>query len=90
MALILLALGFITLVYLFVLVLQWRSTRELMVEDDGKPIVPVNLVENDNAVVVAEGRGRLIYLNDKARNWFEMNSDEPNLSTMANRVQPPD
>ncbi|HLA44198.1 MAG TPA: hypothetical protein VJZ27_12220 [Aggregatilineales bacterium] len=64
MAIVLLVLGVITLAYLFFLVRQWRLTRELVLEDDlEKPIVPVNLVDNDNAVLVAEGRGRLIYVN---------------------------
>jgi len=89
MALILLALGVITLVYLMVVLRQWRTTRDLVIEDS-EPVFPVNLVDNDNAVLVAEGRGRLVYMNSHAQAWFGVNGDEPNLMTLANRVQPAD
>jgi PAS domain S-box-containing protein len=90
MAIILLALGVLTLIYLFVVMREWRATRELVVDENPEPIVPVNLVESGDGVIVAEGRGRLVYVNDQAREWFGMNGDEPNLTVLANRVQPSD
>src|SRR5579859_4282599 len=51
-------------------------------------IVPVNLMDNENAVVVAEGHGHLVFANQLARNWFAMNGGEPDLELMAESVQP--
>src|SRR5258708_1488016 len=51
-------------------------------------VVPVNLVDNENAVVVAEGRGHLVFANQMAGNWFGMNGGEPNLELMAESVKP--
>jgi len=51
-------------------------------------VVPVNLVENNDAVIVAEGRGRLVFANENARHWFGMNGGEPNLEVMADQVHP--
>lgn len=90
MEIILLALGIIILAYLFVVIRQWRTTREIMLEEAPRPIVPVNLVDNDNAVIVAQGRGRLVYMNHHARAWFGLNGDEPHLNVLAKMVQPAD
>src|SRR5207247_1286439 len=54
-----------------------------------EPVIPVNLVDNENAVVVAEGRGHLVFANQRAREWFGLNGGEPNLELMADEVQPP-
>jgi len=85
-------LGALTLLYVFAVVWQVYTTREVTLVDDPNhdPIVPVNLVDNHNAVVVSEGRGRLVYANDNARQWFGMNGDEPNMITMAGYVSPRD
>ena len=53
-----------------------------------KPIVPLNLMDNESGVIVAEGRGHLVYVNDLARDWFGLNSGEPNLAILAGRAQP--
>ncbi len=89
-AVILIALGFLILVYLFVMVRQWLQTRDLVIDEDAQPIVPVGLVDNDNGVLVAEGRGRLVYINDHARDWFGLNGNEPHLGLLARHVQNPD
>src|SRR5258708_22481739 len=67
-----------------------RREKERYVTTLPESIVPVNLMDNDNAVVVAEGHGHLVFANDKARNWFGMNGGEPNLELMADAVQPAD
>lgn len=91
LAFILLALGGIALVavYAFFVAREWRLSQKID-NSTQDPIVPVNLVNNDNGVLVAEGRGRLVYANDRARQWFGMNGNEPNLTMMAQRVQPSD
>jgi PAS domain S-box-containing protein len=53
-------------------------------------MVPVNLTDNENGVIVSEGRGHLVFINDKARAWFGMNGNDPNLETLAELVQPPE
>ncbi|MEP7284202.1 MAG: GAF domain-containing protein [Chloroflexota bacterium] len=67
-----------------------RREDQRFVEKMPQAVVPVNLVDNDNAVIVAEGRGHLVFANGIARNWFEMNGGEPNLEMMADAVQPAD
>lgn len=54
------------------------------------PIVPVSLVEGDEAVIVAEERGRVVYANDQARAWFGADGGTPSLALMAQMVQPAD
>src|SRR5215831_9422911 len=67
-----------------------RQERERYLETPDDPVVPINLVDNDDAVVVAEGRGHLVFANDKARLWFGIDGGEPNLELMADLVQPTD
>src|SRR5271154_185710 len=67
-----------------------RARREQQQFNQTLPdsIVPVNLVDNDDAVVVAEGRGHLVFANQIARDWFGLNGGEPNLELLADAVQP--
>lgn len=53
-----------------------------------RPVVPLNLRESEEAVMVAEGRGRIIYVNEPARQWFGLDGGAPNLTLMAQHVQP--
>ncbi len=74
----------------------WAFTRQLLNSPsrtrstDTARIVPVNLLNNNDGIIVAEGRGRLIYLNNRAREWFDLNGVEPNLTVLASRIQPAD
>ncbi|NDJ77447.1 MAG: GAF domain-containing protein, partial [Chloroflexi bacterium] len=82
--------GLIFFAWLMVLV---RQTQQGLRADDTpatRSIIPVNLVEADEAVVVAEARGRVVYANDLARDWFGVNGGTPNLHLMAQMVQPSD
>jgi PAS domain S-box-containing protein len=47
-----------------------------------------NLLENDDAVVVTEGQGKLIFINPKARDWFGLDGAELDLETLTHIVQP--
>ncbi len=67
-----------------------RNESQRFVESLPDLVVPVNLLDNENAVVVSEGRGRLVFANPKARNWFDLNGSEPNLELLADAVQPSD
>ena len=55
-----------------------------------RPIVPLTLAEGDEAVVVAEDRGRVVYANDQARAWFGTDGGTPDLTLMAQMIQPAD
>lgn len=55
-----------------------------------RPIVPLTLAEGDEAVVVAEDRGRVVYANDQARAWFGTDGGTPDLALMAQMIQPAD
>jgi PAS domain S-box-containing protein len=87
---VLIGLGALVLAYLFLVVRQWRLSPDLLPEDPPPVVVPVAVLESQEAVLMVEGRGRLVYVNDKARQWFGMNGDEPNLTLLAGQVKPSD
>src|SRR5688572_3057339 len=74
----------------------WALTAQMLRSPSRKkpleknPILPLNLMDNDSGVIVAEGRGHIVYMNDHAREWFGLNGGEPNLAILAGRAQPPD
>ena len=83
--------GVIFAVWLYALVRQTQrgfSSAEQMAAP--RPVVPVNLTDSDEAVIMAEGRGRIVYANDPARKWFGIDGGTPNLTLMAQMVQPAD
>jgi PAS domain S-box-containing protein len=51
------------------------------------PSLPVNLVDNTNGVIVSEGRGHLVFINERARDWFAVEG-ESNIETLAEYVKP--
>src|SRR5258708_12322417 len=67
---------------------RWRRNEQNYSATLPQSVVPVNLMDNENAVIVSEGRGHLVFANQMARHWFDMNGDEPDLELMANAVQP--
>ena len=50
--------------------------------------LPTNLVSVNDAVIVTEEGGRVIYANDAARAWFGLDGEEPNLWLMSQYVRP--
>jgi hypothetical protein len=71
-------------------VTRLRQERQRYRERPPDVVVPVNLMDNDNAVLVAEGRGRLVFANPTARKWFRLEEGDPNLELMARIAQPSD
>src|SRR5436305_3027316 len=69
---------------------SWRPDRQRYNEALTESVVPVNLLDNENAVLVAEGRGHLVFANPMAREWFGLNGGEPDLELMADIVRPSD
>ena len=51
------------------------------------PVVP-KLPAHSEAVLMVRGGGRVSYVNDEARNWFNLWEDEPNLERMARQTRP--
>jgi len=54
------------------------------------PVVPIPVAARPEAVLVAEGRGRVVYANETARAWFELEGGAPSLALLTRLVQPPD
>jgi len=81
--------GIIFFAWLYALV---RQTQGYAADQPAslRPVVPVNLFESDDAVVVAEGRGRIVYANDSARQWFGIDGGAPNLALMSRQIYPRD
>lgn len=82
--------GVIFFAWLYALIRQTQQSIDAEQMAVSRPVVPVNLMDTDEAVVVAEGRGRIVYVNDLARRWFGIDGGTPNLTLMAQQVQPPD
>ncbi|GAB4550321.1 MAG: hypothetical protein OHK0023_16080 [Anaerolineae bacterium] len=85
--LLLVLIGFSMFGAVFVLV-RLRQDRHQFSETLPESVVQVNLLDNDDAVIVAEGRGRLSFANARARSWFNLSGGEPNLEVLADTVQP--
>ncbi len=78
--------------FAWLLALVWQTRRGLEADRDiaPRPFVPVNLPEVDEAIIVSERRGRIVYANEHARRWFGLDGGSPNLAVMAQRVRPVD
>jgi PAS domain S-box-containing protein len=70
------------------LLARLRQERTRFVETLPDSVVQVNLLDNDDAVIVAEGRGRLVFANPRAKKWFNLNGGEPDLELIVESVQP--
>jgi PAS domain S-box-containing protein len=85
--LLLLVVGFSMFGAVFMLA-RLRLERVSEAENLPESVVQVNLLDNDDAVVVAEGRGKLVYTNARAQAWFGLSGGEPDLEIMVDSVQP--
>ncbi|PJF31537.1 MAG: hypothetical protein CUN51_04195 [Candidatus Thermofonsia Clade 1 bacterium] len=65
-----------------------RLERQAEAESLPESVVQVNLLDNDDAVLVAEGRGKLVYANARAQAWFGLSGGEPDLEILVESVQP--
>jgi hypothetical protein len=82
--------GLVFFIWLFALVRQTQRGFSADQIAPPRPVVPINLMESDEAVVVAEGRGRIVYVNDSARDWFGIDGGAPNLALITQVIQPAD
>ena len=71
-------------------VVVWQAQRGLSAgrEDGARPFVPVMLPPSDDAVIVAEGRGHIVFVNEAARHWFGLDGEAPHLAAIARLVRP--
>jgi PAS domain S-box-containing protein len=85
----LIVVGVIFFAWLYALI---RQTQRAMASAtvSARPVVPVNLTPGEEAVLLAEGRGRIVWANDVARQWFEMDGGTPSLGLMTQMITPPD
>ena len=61
--------------------------RPLSLTEKKSPIAP-DLPAHSEAVLMVKNGGRISYLNDEARNWFNIWNEEPNLERMARQTRP--
>src|SRR5574341_459182 len=52
--------------------------------------IPVNLASVNDAVIIAQVGGRISYANDATREWFQLESGEPDLWLLSRMVTPPE
>ena len=75
----------------WIALLVWQARRGASGElTPNRPFVPLTLVEGDEAVVVAEAHGRVVYANEQACAWFGTDGGTPDLALMAQLIQPAD
>lgn len=84
----LILIGLIFFVWLFVLVRQAQRGLDVGHEALARPVVPMSLLSSDDAVIVAEGRGHVVFANESARRWLGLDSETPTLTVMARQVRP--
>lgn len=84
----LILIGLVFFVWLFVLVRQVQRGLDAGHEALARPVVPVSLPPSDDAMIVAEGRGHIVFANEPARRWFGLDGETPTLTVMARQVRP--
>lgn len=52
------------------------------------PPIPPGLSDNPDAVLLIQSGGRVVYINQEARDWFGLLEEEPNLERLARRTRP--
>ena len=80
--------GLIFFGWLYALVRQTQKGVSEHQSVESRPIVPVNLLESDEAVLVAADRGRIVFANDQARRWFGIDGGTPSLNLISQLIQP--
>ena len=66
----LILIGLVFFAWLFVLVRQAQRGLDAGHEALARPVVPVSLPPSNEAIIVAEGRGHIVFANEPARRWF--------------------
>ncbi len=74
--------------------ITWFILR-VLARTQGKPVdtplalgLPVDLARHSDAVLGIEPGGRILYINARARDWFNLNEREPHLEQLARQARP--
>ena len=82
--------GLVFIAWLYMLVRQTQRSLGPDHTAPTRPVVPLNLTDAEEAIIISEDRGRIVYANDAARDWFGIDGGAPNLALMAERTRPSD
>ncbi len=63
-----------------------RRREELIGSED--PVIPLNLASVNDAVIVARVGGQVSFVNEAARQWFGLDSTEPDLWLLSQKAAP--
>ena len=50
--------------------------------------ISLNLEAHGGAVLIVQAGGQIVYLNERAREWFDLGDEQPDLERLARRVRP--
>ena len=65
-----------------------RRRHEFLSE--GEADAPRNLAGSNNAILIADAGGYITFMNETARNWFDIHHYQPGLWTLSQLVTPPE
>ncbi|GAB4413485.1 MAG: hypothetical protein Kow00106_08350 [Anaerolineae bacterium] len=70
----------------------WQAQRGAVPEHAGesRAFVPLLLPPSEEALLVAEGRGHIVFVNEPARRWFGLDGGTPHLAAIARQIRPVD
>jgi PAS domain S-box-containing protein len=81
--------GFVIILWLYF----WTRQRQHlgpMPEVEQQILQDVPLASSDDAVLVSKEHGQLVFVNERARRWLDMNGGDPSLEYIAQMAQPAD
>ncbi len=72
------------------ILLLTRFIPHLQPQEANAPLLPgsLDLMPHAEAVLMVQNGGRIVYLNDLARQWFKLAEGEPDLECLARRTRP--
>ncbi|MBN2469694.1 MAG: GAF domain-containing protein, partial [Anaerolineae bacterium] len=79
--------GVVLFAGVFVFQRFWRRAERAQAQ---RPPVPVNLASTTDAIFLSSGFGRITFANAHAREWFGLDSGDPDLELLAELASPPD
>ncbi len=76
--------------FAWLMVVVWQAQRDWSTEraDETRPFVPLLLPRSEDALLVAEGRGHIVFANEPARRWFGLDGGTPHLAAITRLVRP--
>jgi PAS domain S-box-containing protein len=78
-----------SLALLTILLLRAVPQTEPQLPAPAAPPIPIEIASHADAVLLVQVGGRVVYMNPRAREWFRLGGEEPNLERMSRRTRPP-